>query len=141
MTILEESILVYIAAWSEIDEKKRRAFLDKCWGENSTYSDPTGNMEGREALSQHIGAFLQRYPGHRFLLTSGVNQHHGWLRFTWVLVKPDGSKLMEGCDFGTTGPDGRLQSVTGFFGPLPPVSNFWPENLVKKIEDRSPSEV
>ena len=132
MNLPEENILAYISAWSETDEKKRRIFLEQCWGENSRYTDPTGNMEGREALNQHIGRFLQRFPDHRFLLTSGVNQHHGWLRFTWTLVKPDGSKLMDGCDFGAVGSDGRLQSILGFFGPLPPVADSWPENLVRK---------
>lgn len=131
MTVLEDRILGYMAAWSEADEAKRGALLETCWGEQSLYSDPTGKLEGREALTRHIGGFLRRYPGHRFVLTSGVNQHHGWLRFSWALIKADGRPVLEGCDFGAVGSDGRLQSITGFFGPLPAVPPSWPEDVAK----------
>ncbi|HET8912222.1 MAG TPA: hypothetical protein VFN23_12200 [Ktedonobacteraceae bacterium] len=129
---LDGIVLTYMSAWSETDDGERRALLEKCWNENGMYTDPTGDFIGREALCQHIGAFLRRYTGHHFLLASGVNQHHGWLRFGWVLIRPDGSKLMEGCDFGAVDANGRLQSIRGFFGPLPAVASAWPEELVSK---------
>jgi hypothetical protein len=34
------------------------------------------------------------------------------------MIAPDGSTGMEGIDIGRLAEDGRLQNITGFFGPL-----------------------
>ena len=47
MTTTEEIVLAYVAAWSETDEGKRRALLEKSWAENGTYTDPTVEVVGR----------------------------------------------------------------------------------------------
>ena len=121
MTTTEEIVLAYGAAWTETDEGKRRALLEKSWAENGTYTDPTVEVVGREALVQHIGDFHQRFAGHRILFTSGVDEHHGRLRFTWAMVNPEGSRVSEGIDFGKVGSDGRLIRITGFFGLPSPI--------------------
>lgn len=124
MTTVEEIVLAYVAAWVETDEGKRRALLEKSWAENGTYNDPTVEVVGREALVQHIGGIHKRFAGHRILLTSGVDEHHGWLRFTWAMVSPEGSRVSEGIDFGEVSSDGRLISITGFFGSPSPILYF-----------------
>jgi hypothetical protein len=124
-TSFEESVLAYVAAWSEADEGKRQALLQICWAENGIYVDPTGEVSGREALVQHIGRLQQQFPEDRILLTSGVDEHHGQMRFTWVRVGPDGNRIREGIDVGEMGADGRLVRIIGFFGPLPPISPSW----------------
>ena len=116
-----EIVIYYVAAWSETDEGKRRVFLEKSWAENGTYTDPSVEVVGREALVQHIGSIHQRFAGHRILLTSGVDEHHGRLRFTWGMVSPEGSRVSEGIDLGEIGSDGRLIRITGFFGSVPPI--------------------
>ena len=80
MAAIEEVLLAYAAAWSETDEGKRRTLLEKGWAENGIYTDPIGEVSGREALVQHIGRFLQQFPGHRILLTSGIDEHHRRIR-------------------------------------------------------------
>ena len=87
MTSTEEIVLAYVAAWTETDEGKRGALLEKSWAENGTYTDPTVEVVGREALVQHIGSIHQRFAGHRILLTSGIDEHHARLRFTWAMVR------------------------------------------------------
>jgi hypothetical protein len=124
MTSTEEIVLAYVAAWSETDEGKRRALLEKSWAENGTYTDPTVEVAGREALVQHIGGIHQRFAGHRIILTSGVDEHHGRLRFTWIMVSPEGSRVSEGIDFGEVDSDNRLIRITGFFGSVPPIPNY-----------------
>jgi hypothetical protein len=49
---------------------------------------------------------------------SGVDEHHGFVRFTWRLVSPGGEVLRDGTDFGELHPDGHLLWIVGFFGPL-----------------------
>jgi hypothetical protein len=38
---------------------------------------------GRKALVDHIGAFFEQLPGAYFVVTSGIDSHHGKFRFTW----------------------------------------------------------
>jgi hypothetical protein len=121
VTTTEEIVVAYVAAWSETDEGKRRTLLEKSWAENGTYSDPTVEVVGGEALIQHIGDIHQQFTDCRILLTSRVDAHHGRLRFTWAMVNPEGIRVSEGIDFGEVGSDGRLIRITGFFGLSSPI--------------------
>ncbi|HLZ62239.1 MAG TPA: hypothetical protein VKR06_35280 [Ktedonosporobacter sp.] len=130
MATLEKVLLAYVAAWSETDEEKRRALLEMCWADLGIYSDPSAEIPGREALVQHIGRSLRHFVGHRILLTSGVEEHHNRIRFTWAMVDPNGRSVIEGIDFGELGADGRLVRITGFFGAPPPLPPSWPADQV-----------
>jgi hypothetical protein len=136
-TLFEESVLAYVAAWSEVDEGKRRMLLETGWAENGIYIDPTGEVSGREALVQHIGRLLQQFPGDRILLTSGIDEHHGQIRFTWVRIRPDGNRIREGIDIGEMGIDGRLIRMIGFFGPPPPIPPSWSRKEYTERRDAS----
>lgn len=130
MATCEQVLLAYVAAWNEADEGKRRTLLETSWAENGIYTDPTAQVSGREALIQHLGRLIGQFPDHRVLLTSGVDQHHNLLQFTWTRVGPDGRDIRNGIDFGELDVDGRLLRITGFFGPPPQTPSSWPEALV-----------
>jgi hypothetical protein len=121
-TRIDQTVAVYSAAWNEPDIAARRQLLDKSWATDGTYTDPTVHLEGREALVQHISGFLTGLPGARLAPTSRSDHHHGMLRFTWRIVKPDGSTLTEGMDFGELDGDGRIRKIVGFFGPFSPIA-------------------
>ncbi len=57
--------------------------------------------------------------GAKIVQASGIDEHHGRLRFAWKLQMGDGSTRMDGIDIGQLAVDGRLQSIVGFFGPPP----------------------
>ena len=132
MVACEQVLLAYVAAWNEPDEGKRRTLLETSWAENGVYIDPTAQVSGREALVQHLGRLIERFADHRVLLTSGVDQHHNLLQFTWTRVGADGRSIRNGIDFGELGADGRISRITGFFGPPPPTPLSWPEALVSQ---------
>jgi hypothetical protein len=136
MAALEHIILAYVAAWNEADSGKRRMLLETSWAENGIYSDPTAQVSGREALVQHLGKLIERFADQRVLLTSGVDEHHGLIQFTWARVGSDGRKIRQGIDFGEVAADGRLVRITGFFGPPPPIPPTFPQDLV--TADESP---
>jgi len=117
MSNVAEVVALYAAAWNEPDAAARRRALERAWAEGGVYSDPTAHVEGRAALVAHIGGFHAQMPGARILVTSGVDEHHGAIRFTWALRTGDGTVVTEGIDFGELGDDGRLRRITGFFGP------------------------
>ena len=113
----------YGAAWNETDDAKRRALLEQAWADGGVYTDPQSHVEGREALLGLIAGFQQQAAGARIVATSGIDAHHGKLRFTWKMAGADGNTIIEGIDFGELAPDGRIQRIVGFFGSPPPVSS------------------
>jgi hypothetical protein len=131
MAELEKVLLAYVAAWNESDEAKRRCFLEACWADDGVYVDPMAEVVGREALVQHIGQMLERFAHSRILLTSGVDEHHGKIRFTWARVSPNGGKARGGIDFGELEADGWLGRITGFFGAPALIPESWPEHLLR----------
>ncbi|MBV9229571.1 MAG: nuclear transport factor 2 family protein [Chloroflexi bacterium] len=134
MAALEHILLAYVAAWNETDLEKRRMLLETSWAEDGIYSDPTAQVSGREALVQHLGRLIERFADHRVLLTSGVDEHHGLIQFTWARVGSDGKIIRKGIDFGEVGADGRLVRITGFFGPPPPIPPTFPQDLIVQGE-------
>lgn len=119
----QEAITMYGNAWNEPDEAKRRAMLEKAWADDGVYTDPQSHAEGREALLQLIAGLRQTFAGVSIEPTSGVDEHHGKLRFTWKMLGADGNAMMEGIDFGELGDDGRIKRIVGFFGPPPPAAS------------------
>ena len=83
------------------------------------YVDPLLEAEGRDAPSDMVAAVHAQYPGHRFRRISGIDAHHDQVRFAWLLAGPDGGVTVAGVDVGTVALDGRLVSITGFFGDPP----------------------
>ncbi|MGH2480756.1 MAG: nuclear transport factor 2 family protein [Ktedonobacteraceae bacterium] len=134
MVALEQVLFAYVAAWNEADLGRRRRLLETSWAENGIYSDPTAQVSGREALVQHLGKLIEQFAGHRVLLTSGVDEHHGLLTFTWTRIGPDGRSIRQGIDFGELAADGRLLRIMGFFGSPPPIPISWPAELVVQGE-------
>jgi hypothetical protein len=118
---IDEVVAAYGAAWNEPDLAARQRLLEKAWSATGTYTDPTVHLEGRDALAQHIAGFQKGLPGATIVPTSHADLHHGRLRFTWRLVKGDGSTLTEGIDFGELDAEGRIQKIVGFFGPVKPL--------------------
>ena len=117
---MNELIALHNRAWREPDRVLRQKFLDQIWAEDGTYTDPTAHVPGRKALVDHIDGFFAQFPGAHFVVTSGIDTHHQNLRFTWRMLLADGSVAVEGIDFGELSPDGKLQGIVGFFGPLAP---------------------
>ncbi len=102
---LDEVVLAYIEAWSTPDEAVRRQLLDVSLADDASYTDPAYEVRGKEEIASHIGRSLsgEAYEGAgagaRIPISSGVDQHHGLFRFSWVMVDPQDQLLLEGMDF------------------------------------------
>jgi hypothetical protein len=121
MATTKETVNGYVAAWNEGDVAKRRALLEKTWADDGRYTDPMSDAQGREALIELISGFQSQYTGASIAIASGIDEHHGRLRFAWKMSGPDASTQMEGIDIGQLAHNGRLQSIVGFFGSPPAV--------------------
>ena len=109
----------YLAMWNEEDEDRRRELIATAWREDGRYVDPLQEAEGHPAIDAMVVGLQGQMPGHRFTRTSAVDVHHDELRFGWQLAAPDGTVAVAGVDVGSIATDGRVQRITGFFGPLP----------------------
>jgi hypothetical protein len=113
-----ELIDSYCAVWNEPNPARRQQLLAKIWGANATYTDPTVHTSTADELLGHIAQAQARRPGAKVVRTSEVDAHHGLARFAWHVVQADGTSLPEGLDIAEISPDGKIQRIVGFFGPL-----------------------
>ena len=111
----------YVGAWNAGDADARRELLERAWSNDGVYSDPSAEVHGRDALIAHIGEFANNPEMKGFSLAriSGVDVHHNVLRFDWALKDAADKTVIAGVDFGVLADDGRFESITGFFGPMP----------------------
>jgi len=109
----------YFAALNETDADARRTLTEQAWTEDGGYFDPLTQALGHDELVDVPALAHQQFPGQRFVRTSGVDAHHGLVRFEWALAAEDGTASIEGTDVGIVAEDGRLSRIAGFFGPVP----------------------
>ena len=109
----------YLAMWNDPDAAARAELIATAWTEDGRYVDPVQEAEGHAALSAMVAAIHQRFPGQRFRRLSGVDAHHDQVRFAWELGVPGGAVTVAGIDVGMLAADGRLRSISGFFGDPP----------------------
>jgi ketosteroid isomerase-like protein len=116
---VDHAFAVYGKAWGEPDAGKRAAYLAEAWAKDGQFKDPSVVLTGAEALSRHIGGFLQQFPAAKLTMTSRTDSYGGTFRADWLLDFGDGkSPVLEGFDFGELDSDGRIVKIAGFFGPL-----------------------
>ena len=120
METLTTTIDSYLEAWNEADAARRAELIEAVWADQGRLVDPPLVGEGRSEISDMAAALHAQFPGHQFRRASGIDEHHGHFRFAWDLVGPDGTVALAGVDVGKLSEDGRLDRITGFFGPLPP---------------------
>ena len=108
----------YIVMSNEPDVGRRGGLIAKIWVDGASYLDPVLSGEGLDGIDAMVKAVHEKYPGHRFKRTSGVNVHHDRALFSWELGPEGGPALVKGVDFATLSNEGCLKTVTGFFTEL-----------------------
>lgn len=77
-------------------------------------------MERRRMIRFSASLSTVVYPGGRFRC-SAPQTHHGFMRTTWIFLRPDKTEIARGEDFFELAGDGRIRRVTGFFGEAPAI--------------------
>ncbi len=106
----------WFAAWSERDEVARRNTLAAIASPEVRMRDRFSSVEGTDELMQHISAAQHFMPGLRLLRKGDVRQCQGTVIAEWTAVGPDEAPRGQGTNVFILGPDGRIESVTGFWG-------------------------
>ena len=113
------AVTTYVRAWHERSEAVRRRLLEESWADHGVYADPGTTIEGRNALIAVIAEFHDERPDVRIEIRSRIDGFGRHFRFVWATVDGSGAVLREGIDVGQLDEDGRIASITGFFGIVP----------------------
>lgn len=121
MTTVPDTVAKYTAAFSEPDDGKRRELLRACFATDGVFAaPPAGVLEGRDALDAYIAGVQRQMPGTELVRTTGIDEHHGRLRFRGKALLPEGDVLIEAVEHvAELDGDGRISRMTVFLGPLP----------------------
>ena len=118
MADLTTTIDTHLAGYCEADPAKRSDLLRSVWTAGGNLIDPPLMGTGVDEIASLVDTVVTHYPEHRFQRTTAVDEHHGFARYGWALVSPDGTSAVTGTDFAEIDDDGKLARVIGFFGEL-----------------------
>ena len=104
-------------AWAESDVAARERLLSTIAVPDVRFRDQYGLTDGLADLMPHITAALKFMPGVCPRRAGDVRHCQGTVLCDWRVVMPDGKERATGTNVFTLGPDGRIESVTGFWGP------------------------
>lgn len=103
-------------AWNEPDEARRRERLQAIAAADVRFRDRFSCIDGLDDLVAHLGAFHRFMPGQR-IARRGEPQHCQWrVLASWVATGKDGQDVGTGTNVFELDVDGKIVSVTGFWG-------------------------
>jgi hypothetical protein len=129
-TIAPEACLrIYGEAWFEPDAERRVEVLQRCCTEDILFVDAgLGRLHGLQEVSDMTGKYRgamgpsgestgtatgRSGGGVTVEVTTALEQLHGFFRYSFVWVLPDGTRS-GGTDFGEFAEDGRMRLITVF---------------------------
>ena len=118
LTDLASVVDVWLTAYAEPDVAVRQALIAQTWTADGKLVDPPFEGTGHAELSGLADVVLTHYAGHTFRRTTKVDAHHGFARYGWELVGPNGAVTVAGLDVIRVADDGKLAGAVGFFGAL-----------------------
>ncbi len=107
----------WLEAWSEPDGDRRERTLVRVAAPDVRFRDRFSNVDGLADLIPHIGAYQRFVPGMRLERSGEVRHCQGMVLADWVALGTDGQNRARGTNVFVFGPDGRIESVTGFLTP------------------------
>lgn len=125
MIHLEHLVDKYCEGWSAESAAERERLIRETLADGAIYTDPRASRLGILELLDHIAKVHALRPGAKVLRTSQIDTHHGFARFHWRVVMPDGSSLPESIDVIELNASGtRIERVIGFFGAVQPLADL-----------------
>jgi hypothetical protein len=119
MSNIESVVESYVASWNETDPARRQSALAAACAANASYRDPVMTSDGHAGLDAMLAGVQAKFPGFVLKRISQIDSHNGAVRFAWSLGPAAGPSVVEGVDFATLSPDGRLAAIVGFIDKMP----------------------
>ena len=119
MSSLPDCFGKLLAAWNEYDPARLRSLVEAALTEDVAFTDPNYQIVGIDAFIDQINEFRAEAGKVRLMPTSGVDMHHDRARYSWTVVREDGSRF-DGFDAVALNMEQmKICRIDGFFGPLP----------------------
>ncbi len=118
MKTIDEVLTLYFRAWNE--PNLTEALVAESCAKAIHYVDPRNVCRSAGELAARIQRSRAEYPSSRVRFTSAVDGYDDLFRYTWEYEVPDMRLCIPGWDVIARDGDGRIASLTSFFGPLVP---------------------
>jgi uncharacterized protein YndB with AHSA1/START domain len=105
----------WFAMWSDSDAASRNAALAALAAPGVRMRDRFSAVDGVEDLMEHIAAAQRFMPGLRLQREGNARHCQGVVVADWIAVGPDGQPRGRGTNVFTLDPDGKVETVTGFW--------------------------
>ena len=129
----EECMTIYGRAWFARDRDQRLELIRQCCTEDIVFVDHAGRFEGADAVTDHLGSFLEMWPAPepgqekskgeergrsagkvRVEVVTPIDVRDRYFRYSFVW-DIDGNRS-GGTDFGEFAEDGRMRLITVWNG-------------------------
>lgn len=110
------SVDAWFRAWAEQNDNARRQAFAEIAVPEVRFRDRFSMTDGLEDLVAHTGAAQRFMPGIRLERRGEAHQCQGTVLVDWVALKAGGEERARGTSVFAFGADGRIESVTGFWG-------------------------
>jgi hypothetical protein len=116
MTEIKQLIQDYVSAWNTVDSEERVRLMTQVLAEHCLYVDShlPDPISSRELHCQFIDRFKDKFPELKLNLASSPDSHHGYFRFAWQMVKPNGDLFTQGSFFGEIDEQHQITKLVGF---------------------------
>jgi hypothetical protein len=105
----EAAVDEWFASWAEPDDERRVERFLAISAPGVVFQDRWSSLQGRDEVCAHAGAAQKFMPGVRLARKGPVRQCQGTVLADW-----SAGEKMSGTNVFVFGPDGRIESVTGF---------------------------
>ena len=112
----------WFSTWSDADASGRDAALDRVASPDIEFRDQFSMVIGVDDLRPHLAAVHKFMPAMRLTRNGAIRQCQGVVLADWVAHAGDGNERGRGTNVFVLAPDGRIQTVTGFWNPAQPPS-------------------
>lgn len=112
---VEEAVDAWFDAWADSDAAHRAATLARIATPDVEMRDKFTCVSGMEDLHAHIAGAQRFMPGFRLRRDAAPRHCQGVVLADWTAAGADGQVRGTGTSVFTLDPDGRIESVTGFW--------------------------
>lgn len=116
-TVQDKVIEAFVAAWNTPDENARWRLLERCWADDGILFNRSIEVKGRAELASAITSILASWPTGSHVQISPVQEHHGWLCYSFKIFRSDGSTYAEGIHVAERDRDGLIRKLINFSLP------------------------
>jgi len=113
------TIDAWLDAWSTADAIARNSALARIADPAVRFRDRFSAIDGMDDLHVHLDAAQRFMPGLRMQRTDDVRHCQGVALADWIARSADGQERARGTNVFVLNADGRIESVTGFWGQHP----------------------